>query len=83
MSYAADLSALIAKLDPERHATEISRLRSCRTRADLDALARDGWLSSDPVEPRLKLILHGSGTVLVVQYDDGWSTRVAQHAFQR
>lgn len=72
------LAALLRGLDREKHAREISRLLACRSLADLDALARDGWLTPAGSNPRVKLVRHGSGTFLVVSYDDGWSRTLAQ-----
>lgn len=83
MAFRSDLSALVSQLDPRRHATEIARLQQCRSVDDLAAIARDGWLNPDPAEPRLKLVRHGSGTYLVVAYEDGWSKRVAMQPFPR
>ncbi len=81
--FSASLSELIAGMDPARHAAEIELLSSCRSTADLDALvARGGWLASGSGPKWLKLIKHGSGTFLVVEYDDGWSTRISQAPFR-
>lgn len=77
------LERLVGPLDPTHHAQEIARLRSCRTLADLEALARDGWLGPSPREPRLKLVRHGSGTFLVVAYEGGWSSRLSMEPFAR
>jgi hypothetical protein len=71
------LAALLAGLDPEKHARERAKLVACRSLADLEALARDGWLTPAG-NPRIKLVRHGSGTFLVVNYDDGWSSTLAQ-----
>jgi hypothetical protein len=72
------LAKLLAPLDPVRHARERDRLQRARSLADLDALAREGWLTPQGENPRLKLVRHGSGTFLVVSYDDGWSSTVSQ-----
>lgn len=78
------LDALVAPLDPARHAAEIARLRACRTLADLEAIVgRGGWIGDKPRDPRLKLVKHGSGTWLVVEYKDGWSTRLSMEPFPR
>lgn len=74
---------LITPLDPVKHAREIARLRSCRTLAHLDQLVTEGWLLPDGKDPRLKLIRHGSGTYMVVEYVDGWSKRLSQHLYER
>lgn len=79
MSFQARLQALVAPLDPVRHAQEIETLRRCRGEAELDHIAQSGgWLSPEGAAKRLKLLRHGSGTYLVVEYDDGWSTRLSQ-----
>ncbi|MCA9490376.1 MAG: hypothetical protein KC621_10640 [Myxococcales bacterium] len=77
-SFPERLAALIAPLDPVAHAAEIERLRAARGLPDLDALARDGWLTPEGRRIRLKLVRHGSGTFLVVQYDQGWSKTLSQ-----
>lgn len=80
-SFAQSLVALVTPLDPNRHAYEIGRLRSCRSLRDLEQLASDGWLTPGARDPRLKLVRHGSGTYLVVQYVDGWSSRLSMAPF--
>jgi hypothetical protein len=91
---AFSIDPLVTPLDATKHAREIARLRQCRSVADLDNLAREGWLISDPLpgagragsdprDPRLKLIRHGSGTFMVVEYVDGWSKRLSQHLYGR
>jgi hypothetical protein len=82
MSFRSDLDELVRPMDPSRWDAEIKRLRSCRSVGDLDRVAKEGWLSSNPIEPRLKLVKHGSGTFLVVEYKDGWSTRVSMQPFR-
>lgn len=83
MSFAASVATLVAGLDSAAHAREIERLNRCRQRADLDAIVDDGgWLGPDTGGKRLKLVRHGSGTYLVVEYDDGWSTRLSQAPFR-
>lgn len=83
MAFAQDLDVLVAPLDPAGHAAEIARLRACRTTADLDAVvAQGGWLTAGTRDPRLKLVKHGSGTFLVVRYEDGWSTRLSMAPFR-
>jgi hypothetical protein len=72
------LASLLGGLDPARHAGEIARLSACKALTDLDALARDGWLTPAGTNPRVKLVRHGSGTFLVVSYDDGWSRTLSQ-----
>lgn len=83
MSFAMSLSRLVAPLDPRRHATEIAQLRACRSVQDLERLSQSGWLTPGSKDPRLKLVRHGSGTYLVVQYDEGWSTRLSMELFAR
>jgi hypothetical protein len=72
---------LMGQLDPSRQAQAIAALRQCRTLRDLEQLARAGWLAPELDGKRPKLIRHGSGTFLVVEYEDGWSTRLAMQAF--
>lgn len=82
-SFSASLAQLIAGMDAARHAVEIERLAACRSTAELDALVQQGgWLTPGAGGKRLKLVKHGSGTFLVVEYDDGWSTRVSQAPFR-
>lgn len=76
--WAERVATLIRGLDPVRHAAEIGRLRSCRTLADLEALARDAWLTQTAAGERLRLVRHGSGTFLVVAYVDGWTRTLSQ-----
>ena len=75
---AGRLETLVRGLDPAKHADEIRRLQACRVLADLEALSRDGWLSSRTTGERLKLVRHGSGTFLVVAYVDGWTRTLSQ-----
>ncbi|MBX2801563.1 MAG: hypothetical protein KTR31_28055 [Myxococcales bacterium] len=83
MSFDGSLGVLVAGMDAARHAVEIERLRACRSTTDLDAIVDGGgWLSPESPGKRLKLVRHGSGTYLVVEYDDGWSTRVSQAPFR-
>lgn len=83
MSFAASLQTLVDALDPVHHAPEVARLEACRSLADLDAIVDDdGWLAPAVGTKRRKLVRHGSGTYLVVEYDDGWSTRLGQAAFR-
>ena len=77
MSFSADLAALVHQIDAERWPDEVQRLRGVRSLRELEALAQHGWISTGARDPRLKLVRHGSGTFLVVKYEDGWSTRVA------
>lgn len=82
-SFQQSLAALIEPLDPTIHAVEIGRLRQCRTLNDLAGLAGgDGWLTLAAQKKRLKLVKHGSGTYLVVEYEDGWSKRMSMSLFQ-
>lgn len=72
------LHALIRPLDPTAHAAEIKRLQSAKNLGDLEAIARDGWITPGTRDPRLKLVRHGSGTFLVIEYNDGWSKTMSQ-----
>lgn len=81
--FSQDLEALVAQLDPATHATAMEALRRCRSLRDLERVAQAGWLEPPGQEPRLKLVKHGSGTFIVVQYDQGWSTRLAMQPFPR
>ena len=81
MGFQADLDALIRPLDPDRHAQAIAALRRCRSVRDMERLAADGWLMPASERKRLKLVRHGSGAFLVVEYEDGWSTRKALQEF--
>ncbi|MCB9676653.1 MAG: hypothetical protein H6737_16165 [Alphaproteobacteria bacterium] len=85
MNFRSDLAKLVGGLDPTRHAEEIDKLTRCRRVEDLEMLAETngGWLSSRPRDPRVKLVRHGTGTFLVVQYDDGWSTTLSQAPFRK
>ena len=75
------LRALSEPLDPVRHAQALATLRRIRRPADLDARA-GGGLTDGPGK-RLKLVKHGVGTFMVVEYDDGWTTRLSMAALQR
>lgn len=81
-SFAMSLKTLIGGLDPDRHAVAVRALRRCRGVADLEQLASDnsGWISES--EPRLRLVKHGSGTFLILEYDNGWGTTLVQAPFQ-
>lgn len=81
MDFRTSLAALIATMDPAAHAVEIGRLKACKSVRDLERLANDAWLSTHTKDPRLKLVRHNSGTYLVVQYVDGWSSRIGQQDF--
>lgn len=79
------MDGLVGALDPTRHDVEIKALRRCRSVADLDALAATGggWLTSSEHKVRLRLVKHGSGTFLVLSYDDGWGTTLVTQPFER
>ncbi len=77
-----NLDKLIESLDRTRHAQEIRTLQRCRSVDDLANLAGHGWLTPGGKDPRLKLVRHGSGTYLVVEYVDGWSKTVSQAPFR-
>lgn len=83
MSFQRNLQNLIQQLDPALHSAEIAILGRCRGLHDLEGLAKRGWLTSDGPRKRLKLVRHGSGTFLVVEYEDGWSKTMAQQPFPR
>ena len=77
------LDQLVQPLDAEKHAFEIARLKKCRSATDLDRVAKDGggWLTPGTKDPRLKLVKHGTGTFIVVNYVDGWSSRLSMVDF--
>lgn len=85
MGFREDLATLCAKLDGRQHAEELKKLQRCRRVEDLEHLAAQdgGWLTRGTRDPRLKLVRHGTGTFLVVQYDDGWSTTISQAPFRK
>ncbi len=84
MRFAASLQTLIDGLDPVAHADGVAALRKCRRFDDLDALAASGgWISPQGRNPRLRLVKHGSGTFLVLAYDEGWGTTLVQADFWR
>ncbi|MEM6930790.1 MAG: hypothetical protein AAF602_27900 [Myxococcota bacterium] len=83
MAFDRALQTLIDGLNPALHQPDIDRLRACRSIADLDAIVDDGgWLGPGEGKKRRKVVRHGSGTYLLVEYDDGWSSRLAQAAFR-
>lgn len=84
-AFSHQLEALVAAIDAAEHPDAITRLRRCRRVGDLDRLADTdlGWLESSGRNPRLRLVKHGSGTFLVLSYDDGWGTTLVQQAFTR
>jgi hypothetical protein len=67
------------------HPDAAARLRRCRNLEDLNrVITAGGWLSPPGSAPRIKLVRHGSGTWLVVAYDEGgWSTRLGMAAVER
>ena len=76
------LQQLLQPLDPTRHRAAVAALSQCRNRGDLDAIVDGGgWLGPEVQGKRLKLVRHASGTYLVVEYDDGWSSRLSQAGF--
>lgn len=83
--FADALDTLIEGLDPEQHAAEIQRLRRCRSVKDLDALAEEsrGFLTPQGEKVRLRLVKHGTGTFLVLAYEEGWGTTLSQAPFSR
>ncbi|MEZ4316650.1 MAG: hypothetical protein R3F61_04080 [Myxococcota bacterium] len=84
MNFRSDLAKLVGGLDPAKHAVEIDKLTRCRRIEDLVWLAENnnGWLTDSPRDPRVKLVRHGTGTYLVVQYVDGWSSTLSQAPFR-
>lgn len=72
------INTLVAGLDPAKHAREIAKLRAARALPALEALAREGWLTPEGTPSRLRLVRHGSGTFLVVEYTDGWTKTLSQ-----
>ncbi len=83
MNFDQALQTLVDALDPVAHRTDREVLGACRSVADLDRIVDDGgWLGPADGKKRRKLVRHGSGTYLVVEYDDGWSTRLGQAAFR-
>lgn len=79
-----DLKTLCDGLDPAAFAEELKLLSSCRGLADLQWLAdnNDGWLTKNRRNPKVKLVKHGTGTFLVVKYDDGWSSTLSKAPFR-
>ena len=73
--------ALVEPLDPVAHHQAVHTLQRVRRADDLHALA-GRWLTDGPGK-RLKLVKHGVGTFLVVEYDDGWTTRLSMAALRR
>jgi hypothetical protein len=83
MAFAFDLTQLIAQIDASKWPAEVDLLKRVRSLAELEAMAQHGWISTGTKDPRLKLVRHGSGTFLVVRFEDGWSTRVAMQPMHR
>ena len=83
-SFQDSLKTLIAALDPAVQGAAIEALKKCRRFEDLDRLAADGgWLNPQGTKPRLRLVKHGSGTFLILSYDEGWGTTLVQADFWR
>lgn len=82
--FSRDLKTLVAGLDADQFAEELKLLSSCRQVADLEWLADNngGWLTKGRRNPKIKLVKHGTGTFLVVKYDDGWSTTLSKAPFR-
>ena len=78
MDLRSRIATLVAGLDPSHHANEIATLQSCRGLDQLEALAAEGWLSAEGTAKRLRLVRHGSGTFLIVEYDDGWTRTLSR-----
>jgi len=83
MGFAADLEALVGQIDAGKWPDEVQLLKRVRSLPELEQMAQHGWLSKGSRDPRLKLVRHSSGTFLVVQYVDGWSTRLAMQPMHR
>lgn len=85
MNFRKQLDVLIDCIEGPDHHGAIAKLRRCRRVRDLDALASDdlGWLEPSGRNPRLRLVKHGSGTFLILSYDDGWGTTLGQAGFSR
>ncbi|MFT7518389.1 MAG: hypothetical protein ACI9MC_000520 [Kiritimatiellia bacterium] len=81
-NFRSALDELLRPLDATLHADALKALRRCRRTTDLADLASDGWLDSEVDGKRRKLIKHGSGTFLVVEYEDGWSKRLSMALFR-
>lgn len=83
-SFQDSMKTLIAALDPAVQGTAIEALKRCRRFEDVDALSQNGgWLNSQGTKPRLRLVKHGSGTFLILSYDEGWGTTLVQSEFWR
>jgi hypothetical protein len=72
------IDQLVAGLTPAQHSAEIARLRACRSLPELERLAQEGWLTAEGPRQRLRLVRHGSGTFLVVEYTDGWTKTLSR-----
>ncbi|MBN2797726.1 MAG: hypothetical protein JXX28_01145 [Deltaproteobacteria bacterium] len=83
MGFRDEMAAFCGQLDPVAHAGEIAILRRFRSKREIDQRVQreGGWLTPAGPGPRLKLVVHGSGALMVVSYDDGWSKRLALQMF--
>ena len=83
--FQTSLTALLAPLDPDTYRNAIARFRRCRRVSDMERIADTdlGWLEPEGENPRLRLVKHGSGTFLILSYDDGWGTTLSQQGFPR
>lgn len=80
-SFAESLKTLLDAVD---HPDAVAALKRCRSPADLDRLAQSGgWLTPQGIQPRVRLVKHGSGTFLLLAYDEGWGTTLAKADFWR
>jgi len=83
-SFKESIDTLLAVLDPAVQGSAIETLKKCRRFEDVDALAQNGgWLNPQGTKPRLRLVKHGSGTFLILSYDEGWGTTLVQSEFWR
>lgn len=82
-AFDASLKELMTPLDPSRHAIEIMRLKTARSFEDLLRIVTEqgGWLTPGSIEPRLRLVQHNVRMFVVVEYKDGWTTRVSMAGF--
>lgn len=82
-AFDVSMKELLAPLDTSRHAIEIMRLKSARSFEDMLRMVTEqgGWLTPGSIEPRLRLVQHNVRMFVVVEYKDGWTTRVSMAGF--
>lgn len=78
MTFPERVALLIEGLSPAAHPAEIAALRACRALPDLERLAAAGWLTAEGARKRVRLVRHGSGTFLLVEYEDGWTKTLSR-----